>query len=122
MKLSERWLREWVDPPADAVTIADRINRAGVEATAEQLMAQLPVGVVVARIESLEPHPQADRLKVCSVDDGGSAPAWWSRWRSPAADCPTARKFATVCCAAWLPPACSAPPANSAWPKPARAC
>ncbi len=30
--------------------------------------------VVVARIDAVAPHPDADRLRVCTVDDGGVSP------------------------------------------------
>ncbi len=73
MKLPEHWLREWVNPPADAAALAQRLNLAGLECEVEP-PPPLPVGVVVARIVSLEPHPQAERLRVCQVDAGGGSP------------------------------------------------
>ncbi len=70
MKISENWLREWVNPAATAAALAEKLNLAGLECEAEPLMAELPRGVVVARILKAEPHPQADRLRVCEVDAG----------------------------------------------------
>jgi len=70
MKLSEKWLREWVSPRATAQDIANKLNLAGLECEAEPLHAALPQGVVVAKILAASPHPQADRLQVCSVDAG----------------------------------------------------
>jgi phenylalanyl-tRNA synthetase beta chain len=72
MKLSLNWLREWVKPRASDAELAARLTRAGLECEAEPLAAALPQ-VVVGRIVALQPHPQADRLRVCQVDTGGKA-------------------------------------------------
>ena len=70
MKLSENWLREWVNPPATATELAHKLNMAGLEAEAEAMLSVLPNGIVVGRILKTAPHPQADRLRVCEVDAG----------------------------------------------------
>jgi len=70
MKISEKWLREWVNPPVSATALAEKLNMAGLECEAEPLTADMPQGVVVGRILKTEPHPQADRLRVCEVDAG----------------------------------------------------
>ncbi|WP_293370764.1 phenylalanine--tRNA ligase subunit beta [Nevskia sp.] len=70
MKLSENWLREWVNPPATATELAHKLNMAGLEAEAEPMLTVLPQGIVVGKIVSATPHPQADRLRVCEVDAG----------------------------------------------------
>src|SRR5581483_4042735 len=72
MKISENWLREWVNPAVSATALAEKLNLAGLECEAEPLAADPPRGVVVARILKAQPHPQADRLRVCEVDAGGS--------------------------------------------------
>lgn len=74
MQLSERWLREWVNPPATANELAHKLNLAGLEAEAAPLLAERATGVVVGRILTAERHPQADRLQVCSVDVGDGIP------------------------------------------------
>ena len=70
MKLSERWLREWFDPPADAASIAERLTLAGLEV--EGLVPAAPAlsGVVVAEIRAISRHPDADHLTVCEIFDG----------------------------------------------------
>ncbi len=70
MKLSENWLREWVNPTVTADELCHRLNMAGIEASAEPLAAAKMQGVVVAKILATEQHPQADRLRVCDVDAG----------------------------------------------------
>ena len=73
MKISENWLREWANPTVSATALAEKLNLAGLECEAEPLTVDPPQGVVVGRIVKAEPHPQADRLRVCEVDAGGSA-------------------------------------------------
>jgi len=73
MKLSEQWLREWVNPSATIEQIADRLVMGGLELEIEPVCAELPRGVVVGRIVSIAPHPNAERLRVCEVDVGASA-------------------------------------------------
>lgn len=74
MKISERWLREWVDPAVDAPTLAHKLNMAGLECEAAPMPADPPRGVVVGHITALKPHPDADRLRVCEVDVGDGKP------------------------------------------------
>ncbi|MBI2383032.1 MAG: phenylalanine--tRNA ligase subunit beta [Gammaproteobacteria bacterium] len=70
MKISELWLREWVDVPATTKEIAERLVMAGLELEIEPAVAEQPDHVVVGRIEKIGPHPQADKLRVCEVDVG----------------------------------------------------
>jgi phenylalanyl-tRNA synthetase beta chain len=70
MKFSEHWLREWVSPQLDTQAMADQITMAGLEVDAVEAVAATFSGVVVAEVLSKEKHPDADKLNVCSVDDG----------------------------------------------------
>lgn len=70
MKLSEQWLREWVNPPVGIEQIAERLVMAGLELEIEPVCEILPRGVVVGRIVEIAPHPNAERLRVCQVDTG----------------------------------------------------
>jgi len=74
MKFSERWLRTLVDPPLDTGGLCDRLTMAGLEVEAAVPAAPPFSGVVVAKIEAVEPHPNADRLRVCAVDAGTGSP------------------------------------------------
>jgi len=74
VKLSENWLREWVDPSATTQEIADRLIMGGLELEIEPAVSEPAIGVVVGRILKADKHPQADRLQVCSVDAGQGAP------------------------------------------------
>ena len=70
MILSENWLREWVNPELDAEALAHALTMAGLEVDAVTRLAEGLSGVVVAEIVSAEPHPDADKLRVCSVNTG----------------------------------------------------
>jgi phenylalanyl-tRNA synthetase beta chain len=74
MRISVNWLRDWVSPRATDAELAARLTRAGIECEAEPLAPPLPK-IVVGQIASVQPHPQADRLRVCQVDTGARAPA-----------------------------------------------
>lgn len=74
MQLSLNWLREWANPAATATELAHKLNMAGLEAEASPLSAHALDGVVVGRILTAEKHPQADRLRVCTVDIGTGTP------------------------------------------------
>lgn len=73
MELSERWLREWVDPPIDSAQLVAQLTMAGLEVDSLVPVAIPFTQVVVGEVETLEPHPNADRLKVCQVNIGQSA-------------------------------------------------
>tara|TARA_R110002012_G_scaffold9100_2_gene41780 strand:- start:622 stop:3003 length:2382 start_codon:yes stop_codon:yes gene_type:complete len=73
MKFSEQWLREWVSPQLDTQAIADQITMAGLEVDAVESVAASFAGVVVAEVVSKEKHPDADKLNVCTVNDGSGS-------------------------------------------------
>lgn len=72
MKVSLNWLREWVAPDVDAETLAARLSLAGLESEAAPMLSRLPSQMVVGRIAQIAAHPDADRLRVCQVDVGGT--------------------------------------------------
>ena len=74
MKFSELWLREWVSPQLETQAMADQITMAGLEVDAVEAVAAEFSGVVVAEVLSKEKHPDADKLNVCTVNDGTGEP------------------------------------------------
>ena len=68
MKFSEKWLREWVDPDIDSATLAEMLTQAGLEVDAIEAVAGDFTGVLVGQVVSVEPHPDADKLRCCKVD------------------------------------------------------
>ena len=70
MKISESWIREWVDPDIGTDELVAKLTMAGLEVDAVEPVAQSFKGVVVGEIVAIEPHPDAEKLRVCQVDDG----------------------------------------------------
>ena len=70
MKISEKWLREWINPPVDAATLAEQLTSMGLEVDEVSSLAPAISDAVVARVENVKPHPDADRLRICEVDNG----------------------------------------------------
>ena len=70
MKFSEAWLREWVDPPINREALLEQLTMAGLEVDGVEPVAGTVRGAVVARIEAVEPHPDAPTLQICTVSDG----------------------------------------------------
>jgi phenylalanyl-tRNA synthetase beta chain len=63
------WLREWTAVDA-ADALAATLTSVGLEVESVTPAAPPFVNVVVATVASLEQHPNAEKLKVCQVDDG----------------------------------------------------
>ena len=75
MKLSMNWLRDYVDVGAiTAKEYCDRMTDTGSKVEGYEILGEDVSGVVVGRVLSVSPHPDADRLVVCSIDVGASAP------------------------------------------------
>jgi len=70
MKISQRWLRAYVDPAISTAELSDRLTMAGLEVESAATAAPAFHEVVVAEILDFAAHPQADRLNVCQVDTG----------------------------------------------------
>lgn len=70
MRVPERWLRAFVNPPITTEALADTLTMAGLEVEEAQSLAPAFSGVVVGRVLATAPHPDADRLRVCKVDVG----------------------------------------------------
>ncbi|WP_444937415.1 phenylalanine--tRNA ligase subunit beta [Microbulbifer sp. JMSA002] len=67
MKISNSWLREWVNPKLTTQELADQITMAGLEVDGIEKVAGDFSGVVVGEIVACEQHPDADKLRVCKV-------------------------------------------------------
>jgi phenylalanyl-tRNA synthetase beta chain len=70
MKFSENWLRELVDIPVDRDTLMHRLTMAGLEVEGVEALGGSLDRVVVGEIVGCEPHPNADKLRVCQVASG----------------------------------------------------
>lgn len=74
MLCPESWLRQFCNPPINTEQLADRLTMAGLEVEDVHRAAPAFSRVVVGRILAVQPHPDADRLRVCTVDAGQGAP------------------------------------------------
>lgn len=72
MKISESWLREWVNPALSTDALVHALTMAGLEVDGVEPAAPEFSGVVVGQIESVDAHPDAEKLRVCQVTDAGS--------------------------------------------------
>jgi len=71
VKVSEKWLREWIDPPLSTEDLATQMTLLGLEVdTIDAVQAEF-TGVIVAEVISAVQHPNADSLRICTVSTGG---------------------------------------------------
>ena len=64
------WLKEYVNFPWTPQELADKLTMAGLEVEGVSYLGADLENVVVAKVTSVEPHPNADKLTVCGVDAG----------------------------------------------------
>ncbi|MEJ7581731.1 phenylalanine--tRNA ligase subunit beta [Acinetobacter baumannii] len=74
MKISENWLRTWVNPAIDSDTLSDQLTMLGLEVDELAPVAKPFTGVVVGEVLTVEQHPDADRLRVTTVNIGSGEP------------------------------------------------
>lgn len=69
MKVSLHWLKRFVDFELSASELADKLTMRGFESEVVTDFSQLG-NVVVGDVLSAQKHPDADKLKLCTVSDG----------------------------------------------------
>ncbi|MGO2278179.1 MULTISPECIES: phenylalanine--tRNA ligase subunit beta [unclassified Psychrobacter] len=74
MKISEQWLRQWVNPTNTSEQLAEQLTMAGLEIDDRYAVARAFSGVVVGEVISVEQHPDADKLRVTQVNVGDAEP------------------------------------------------
>jgi phenylalanyl-tRNA synthetase beta chain len=70
MKVSLKWLRDYVDIKLAPKELAERLTMAGLEVKGIQTMGGTWDNVVIGEVIALNPHPNADRLKLATVNLG----------------------------------------------------
>ncbi len=70
MIICESWLKEWVDPQCTTEELVARLTMAGLEVDGIAPVARAFTGIIVGQVDKVEPHPDADKLRVCTVNDG----------------------------------------------------
>lgn len=70
MKVTYKWLKDFVDIDISADILAEKLTSAGMEV--EEIIHQNEHlhDVVVGKIEKIEKHPAADKLQICQVNIG----------------------------------------------------
>jgi phenylalanyl-tRNA synthetase beta chain len=71
MLISLKWLSDYINCPLSPERIADGLTMTGLEVESLSLRYPQLKNVATARIEKVEPHPNADRLKICVVSGPG---------------------------------------------------
>jgi phenylalanyl-tRNA synthetase beta chain len=74
MQISEAWLREYVNPAITTAEMVEQLTMAGLEVDSVAPAAADFSGVVVGLVIAMQPHPDADRLRVCQVEVGDAEP------------------------------------------------
>jgi len=71
MKLTLNWLKDYVDIEMPPDELGELLTMSGLEVEGIEAVGQGLDDIVVAKILSVRPHPEADRLFMCQVDTGG---------------------------------------------------
>lgn len=70
MKISEQWLRSWINPAISRSALSTQLNMAGLEVSAIAPVTKPFKHVVTGKIISIKAHSSADNLNICSVNIG----------------------------------------------------
>jgi phenylalanyl-tRNA synthetase beta chain len=70
MKVSLKWLRDYVDIKLAPEELVERLTMSGLEVKSIQTMGGTWENVVIGEVIAVNPHPNADRLKLATVDLG----------------------------------------------------
>ena len=74
MKFTLSWLKDHLETDAGLDEIVETLTRIGLEVEGVETRGAAVVGFRVARVLTAEQHPNADRLRLLSVDAGGPEP------------------------------------------------
>lgn len=101
MNLSLRALSRHVpDLSGTPEEIAERLRAADVAVERVAPLRELLAPIVVGRVESVTQHPNADRLRICAVNDGGEAPR---QIVTGAPNVEAGRSYPVIRAGTWLP-------------------
>jgi phenylalanyl-tRNA synthetase beta chain len=74
MQFTESWLRSLCNPSLSSEELCHVLTMAGLEVEERRAAGADFSNVVVAQVLTVEKHPDADKLKLCSVDVGETSP------------------------------------------------
>ena len=79
MKISYNWLKQYINLPAHTITeLGDQLTQTGLEVEGIEPIETIPgglKGIVIGEVLTCVPHPNADRLRVTTVDIGTDEPS-----------------------------------------------
>lgn len=78
MKISLNWLKDYIQLDQDVETISKTLTDTGLEVEGLEEFGKLPgglEGLVIGEVLTCEKHPNADKLKITTVDIGGDTPS-----------------------------------------------
>lgn len=75
MRISLNWLKDLVSTPLSPEALAAALTMAGFEVEDIEDRSTWAEGVVVGHVIDRKPHPNADKLSVCTVNIGASTPS-----------------------------------------------
>ena len=74
MKVSLKWLSEYVAVPEDLQAFCDRLDLTGTGVEGAETLGAALDGVVIGKVLTCEPHPDSDHMHVVTVDVGAEEP------------------------------------------------
>lgn len=74
MRLSIRWLKQYLHTDLPMDQLIETITMAGLEVEEVVDLGMKSGRIVVAKVLEVQPHPNADKLRICRVDAGGPEP------------------------------------------------
>ena len=72
MKITLSWLRDHLETDADVQAVGEALTSLGLEVESIHDPARALDAFIVAEIKEAVPHPDADKLRVCTVDTGSA--------------------------------------------------
>jgi phenylalanyl-tRNA synthetase beta chain len=72
MKFALSWLKEYVNFDDTIAGLSDELTFAGLEVEHIETLGGTFEGVVVGEVKQIEPHPNADKLRLCTVEYGAA--------------------------------------------------
>ncbi|MGC9364473.1 MAG: phenylalanine--tRNA ligase subunit beta [Fidelibacterota bacterium] len=73
MIVNTKWLQKYTDIPYSPKELEEKLTYLGLESKIIENAADRIEGVIIAEIQEVLPHPNADRLKICRVATGSGA-------------------------------------------------
>jgi phenylalanyl-tRNA synthetase beta chain len=109
MKISLNWIKEFVNVDMTADELVQKIG-AQLGAVEEVIdLSKKYQRIVIAKVVTCDKHPNADKLKVCTIDDGGNTPDVKRNEQGHVEVVCGAPNVTSGMLVAWLPPGATVP-------------